>query len=92
MWKKDAVSNVFFKDPVRVADLLNGYVYRGKQVVRKEDVQNRGERVYRIEGQERKIEAEEVTLDVVNEVFQRMQVTIVCLQNQSKIIMLCRCG
>ena len=25
MQKKDAVSNVFFKDSVRVADLLNGY-------------------------------------------------------------------
>ena len=85
MRKKDAVSNVFFKDPVRVADLLNGYVYHGQQVVRSEDVHSRGERVYRIDGKDRKVEAEEVTLDVVNEVIQRMQVTIVCLQNQSEI-------
>ena len=85
MQKKDAVSNVFFKDSVRVADLLNGYIYHGQQMVRSEDVHNRGERVYRIDGKEGKVEAQEVTLDVVSEVLQNMQVTIVCLQNQSEI-------
>ena len=85
MRKKDAVSNVFFKAPVRVADLLNGYIYHGQQVVRSEDVHNRGERVYRIDGKGGKVEAQEVMLDVVSEVLQRMQVTIVCLQNQSEI-------
>ena len=58
MREKDAVSNVFLKDPARVADLLNGYIYHGHQVIRKEDVQNRGERVYRIKDKERKIKAE----------------------------------
>ena len=85
MREKDAVSNVFLKDPARVADLLNGYIYHGHQVIRKEDVQNRGERVYRIKDKDRKIKAEEVTLDVVSEVVQKMKVTIVCLQNQSDI-------
>ena len=46
MREKDAVSNVFFKDPARVADLLNGYIYHGQQVVKAENVQNLGERVY----------------------------------------------
>ena len=68
-----------------MADLLNGYIYHGQQVVRSEDVHNLGERVYRIDGKEGKVEAQEVTLDVVSEVLQRMQVTIVCLQNQSEI-------
>ena len=85
MREKDAVSNVFFRDPARVADLMNSYIYQGRQIVRPKDVQARGERVYRIAGQERGIEAEEVTLDIVNEVVQKMQVTIVCLQNQSEI-------
>ena len=55
MREKDAVSNVFLSDPARVADLLNGYVYCGQQVIKKEDVQNRGERVYRIKDKERKM-------------------------------------
>ena len=85
MREKDAVSNVFFKDPARVADLLNGYIYHGQQVVNAENVQNLGERVYRIKGKYGKVKAEELTLDVVSEVIQRMQVSIVCLQNQSDV-------
>ena len=85
MREKDAVSNVFLKDPARVADLLNGYIYHGQQVVKAGDVQNLGERVYRVKGKYGKIKAEELTLDVVGKVVQRMQVTIVCLQNQSDV-------
>lgn len=85
MREKDAVSNVFFKDPARVADLLNGYIYHGQQVVKAENVQNLGERVYRVKGKYGKVKAEELTLDVVSEVIQRMQVSIVCLQNQSDV-------
>jgi len=85
MREKDAVSNVFFKDPARVADLLNGYIYHGQQVVKAENVQNLGERVYRVKGRYGKVKAEELTLDVVSEVIQRMQVSIVCLQNQSDV-------
>ena len=85
MREKDAVSNVFFKDPARVADLLNGYIYHGQQVVKAENVQNLGERVYRVKGKYGKVKAEELTLDVVSEVIQQMQVSIVCLQNQSDV-------
>ena len=43
MREKDAVSNVFFQDPARIADLLNGFIYHGEQVVSAADVQERGD-------------------------------------------------
>lgn len=85
MQEKDAVSNEFFKDSIRMADLLNGFIYRGQQVIRAEDVHKRGEQIYRIDGKKGGIEAETVTLDVANEVINGMQVTLVSLQNQSAI-------
>ena len=35
---KDVVSIEYFENPERFADLLNTYVYEGKQIVRGEDV------------------------------------------------------
>ena len=39
MAKKDVLSNNYFKDKDRVADLLNVYLYNGEQILAEKDIQ-----------------------------------------------------
>ena len=38
MQEKDIVSMEYFEDPARFADLLNGFLFRGKQIIKPEEV------------------------------------------------------
>ena len=38
MQEKDAVTIEYFEEPVRFADLVNGFVFHGEQVVSPEDI------------------------------------------------------
>ena len=85
MREKDAVSREFFEDPVRFADLLNGYVYGGQQMITAEDVRELKPTVLRIHSKKGVIEAQAVTADVVKEVSQDVRVTVVSLENQTDV-------
>ena len=42
MGKIDVGTNTFMGEPARIADLLNGFVYRGEERVKAEEVHDRG--------------------------------------------------
>lgn len=42
---KDAVGKDYFDDPERVADLLNGYCFKGKKIINPEDVEDAKEQL-----------------------------------------------
>ena len=85
MQEKDAVSIEYFENPARFADLINGYVYQGQQVVQKKDVRELNRTIFRIGKSGKKIEAHVATTDVIKEIHHDMYVTVFILENQTDI-------
>lgn len=85
MQEKDAVSIEYFENPARFADLINGFIYQGQQVVQTKDVQELNRTVSRIGKSSKKIQAHITTADVIREVHHDMYVTIFIMENQTDI-------
>lgn len=85
MQEKDVLSLEYFEDPSRFADLLNGYIYQGKQVVSAADVKSVSGKVTRVEGKEKGIRTKTITADIAKHVFHDMHVLVVFLENQSDV-------
>jgi len=64
MQDKNAVTNEYFNVPERFADLVNGFVFEGRQLVEAGDVLDRGEIISRIISEEEKMNTKTVTIVV----------------------------
>lgn len=85
MQEKDVVSIEYLEDVARIADLVNGYVYKGKRVFQPEDVSEVSRSAARIGKKGDKVCAQVITADVVRRLTQGIQVVIIALENQSHI-------
>lgn len=85
MQEKDVVSIEYFEEPERFADLLNGYLFGGEQVVKPENVQERNRVIAQTRRNGQRLEGGFVIRDVVQEVGFGMQVVLVSLEEQSDI-------
>lgn len=85
--KKDISLVRYFDDNARYADLLNGYVFRGKQVVATEDVQEMDSHVTGIDvvPKENKITYTQQFRDLVRKTIFGVGCVIVEIENQDKI-------
>lgn len=87
MQKQNVISIDYLENPARFADLLNGYVYHGQEMVKVEDIRELNGSVARISKKKRgkQISTQVVTADIVRELTVRMKAVIVALENQTDI-------
>lgn len=64
MARANATSIEYFKEPQRIADLLNGFVFRGKQIITPENLREENPVIHNIIKQENKVSAIENTVDL----------------------------
>lgn len=84
MGKIDIGTNEFLREPARVADLLNGFVYHGEERVKPDEVHELRSVLNRREAQGQG-SVQTVTADVVTKVGKDMHAMIVVLENQTDI-------
>ena len=85
MQEKDVISIEYFSDFVRFADLINGYVFAGKEKVRPEDIREVNRSFSRIRKKSGKIQGQVLERDLVRRVCAGMQIVLIALENQSDI-------
>ena len=85
MGQKDIALVRFFEDQGRYADLINGFVFQGKQVVSEEDVQELDSRVTGVFGRLRKRFMVQKYRDCVRRVVFGMDIAVVGIENQDKV-------
>ena len=64
MKEENATSIEFFRDFRRVADLINGVIFHGKQIVRECDLQEQNPVLHDISKKDNRVSAVENTLDL----------------------------
>lgn len=95
MQEKNAVSMEYFETPARFADLINGYVFQGRQVVKEEDVRELMPVTARFHRKENtatgkrtengNVHAQIFTPDLIKAVFHDIQMLVILLENQSDV-------
>ncbi len=73
MQEKDVVSIEYFEEPERFADLLNGYLFGGEQVVKPENVQERNRVIAQTRRNGQRLEGGFVIRDVVQNFYRDLQ-------------------
>ena len=64
MARANATSIEYFKEPQRIADLLNGFIFHGKQIITPRNLQEENPVIHNIIKQENKVSAIENTVDL----------------------------
>lgn len=85
MGKKDIVLTRYFEDDDRYADLLNGYIFCGKQVVSGEDIVEKNGTVSGIWGNVRRRMVFRKYRDLVRKVIFGTEFAVIGLENQDEI-------
>lgn len=85
MQEQDAVSIDYFQDNERFADLINGYVYQGEELVKPGDIREINRTDARICRKDGRPYAQVTFRDVVRQVKRNLQVAVVALENQTDI-------
>ena len=89
MQEKDVVSIDFFEDPIRFADLVNGYIYHGEELIKPEDICEISRSSARIERKGKTPKAQVITADLVCKMTHAIprlaQITLIALESQSDI-------
>ena len=85
MQEKDVVSIEYLEDPKRFADLLNGYVFEGQQVVRPEDIKERNRVITNTERRGTQIKGKVMIRDIMRKVLFGIQVVLIALEEQTDI-------
>jgi len=89
--KADAAMERYLEKPARYADLINGYRFHGRQVLKPEDILERDSRLSgisyrrRMKWQKRKQSGHQKQRDTVRKVIFGAEVAIIALENQSMI-------
>lgn len=85
MQEKDIVSMEYFEDPARFADLLNVFLFRGKQIIKPEEVKEANRSVSGRVFAEGEVKAYQLFRDIFRRVSCRMHILLVAIENQSGI-------
>lgn len=85
MQSKDIISMEYFQNPVRFADLLNGFLFHGEQVICPEDVAEADRSVSGRLQTDGKTKPYQLFRDIFRRVQCRMHVMLVAIENQSGI-------
>lgn len=85
MGQKDISLVRYFEDQERYADLMNGFVFQGKQVVSEDDVQDMDSRVTGVFGRLKKRFLVQRYRDGVKRIVFGMGVAVIGLENQDRI-------
>lgn len=85
MQEKDIISMEYFEDPARFADLLNGFLFQGEQVIQPEDVMEADRSVSGRVQTEGKEKPYQLFRDIFRRVQCRMHVLLVAIENQSGV-------
>lgn len=85
MAEKDIFSNEYFDDKERFADLLNGYLLNGQNVIQAEDLTESNSYVARIQKINNDANTQTMLRDVVKTLQVGMKIMLIVLQNQSDI-------
>ncbi len=85
MSQKDVSSIQYFENPEHFADMLNGYIFSGKQLILPEHIQERNRSISMPSKAQKKNKSITVNRDVVREVGMQMNTTIIALEEQSDI-------
>ena len=85
MQKEDAISIEYLEEPARFADLINGFIYHGRELIRPEDIMEKNRTKTRITKEQGRIQSQTITADIVREVRFCMRVAVIALENQSEI-------
>lgn len=79
----------YFEDPVRYADLINGYRFQGRQVVKPEDVKEKDSRLsgksQRKKGKQQKGREHQKQRDIVRRVIFGAGIAIIAFENQMHV-------
>lgn len=85
MQRKNVVSIDYFKDKARLADFLNGYVFKGCEIVHPEDIHENDSVLTRIWKEGGIIRSNVNIVDVMKKVVGEYRVFFITLQNQTDI-------
>ena len=85
MQEKDVVSIEYFEEAERFADLLNGYMFGGDQIVKPENVRERNRILTKTGHQGLRLESKTVIRDVLCEVDFGFRVVLVSLEEQTDV-------
>ena len=85
MQEKDKISINYLENPIRIADLLNTYLYHGKQIVEKTDIKECRRDVSAQENVGNKVKMKTIIRDIVKKAQLEAQLVIIALENQSGI-------
>lgn len=87
MQEQNNISKDYFKRKDRFADLLNGYIYHGQQMIRADDIKEMDPviPVPRVYGQGVILQANVNIVDLINKVQLNCHVVLVALQNQTRV-------
>lgn len=85
MQEKDKQSIHYLSDPTRIADLLNTYLYHGKQLLTSDNIRERTRDSFADETKEKKTAIKMITRDIVKEIQTEAHVILIAFENQSGI-------
>ena len=85
MQEKDAVTIEYFEEPVRFADLVNGFVFHGEQVVSPEDITELNRVIMKLWRKAGWLRAQMMIRDLARQVRVGVGAVIVAVENQSDI-------
>lgn len=85
MGKKDGIMTEYYKDKARYADLVNVCVFRGRQVVKAQDVHEKDPRAIGILGRLRNRVLIQKYRDMIRKIVLGMNMVLVALENQDQI-------
>lgn len=85
MQEKDKQSIHYLSDPARIADLLNTYLYHGKQLLSSDNIRERTRDSFANEIKEKKTAIKMIIRDIVKEIQTEAHVILIALENQSGV-------
>ena len=85
MQEQDKQSIRYLSDPTRIADLLNAYLYQGKQLLTPDNIKERTRDTFADENKEKKTAIKMITRDIVRELQIEAKVILIAFENQSGI-------
>ncbi|MBQ8815359.1 MAG: hypothetical protein IJZ85_12790 [Lachnospiraceae bacterium] len=85
MQEKDVVTIEYFEDPIRFADLINGFVFHGEQRVAPEDITELNRVITKIWRKSGWLRAQMLIRDLARQVRIRVGAVMIAVENQSDI-------
>ena len=85
MSEKDRISKRYLYVPERIADILNYYIFHGKQIVKAVHIRERKQEYFLVKQSSGNPKAKEVRRDIVVETEFNAKIVLIAIENQSDI-------